>query len=136
MLNRRLMNKCLHNEPYKLSDFYSHHLQQAQLVAQDVHHDQPALVGHVEPAQMALEEVQPTQPLVDQQDVQQAHLVARDVHHGQPPEMVLLEVNTVQMMVCHAVQPEDQEEVQSVQVMAQDDLHQHKVVIVNTGLGL
>jgi hypothetical protein len=46
MLNRRreLMNKCLHKEPYKLSNFYSHHLQQAQPVDQDVHHDQLPLV--------------------------------------------------------------------------------------------
>ena len=33
---RELVNKCLHKEPYKLSDFYSHNLQQAQLVDQDV----------------------------------------------------------------------------------------------------
>ena len=38
------MNKCLHKEPYKLSNFFSHHLQQAQPVDQDVHHDQPPLV--------------------------------------------------------------------------------------------
>jgi hypothetical protein len=45
MLNRRreLMNKCLHKEPYKISDLYSHHLQQAQLVGQDVHLDQLSL---------------------------------------------------------------------------------------------
>ena len=42
MLNRRreLMNKCLHKEPYKLSNFYSHHLQKAQLVVQEVQLDQ------------------------------------------------------------------------------------------------
>ena len=47
MLNRRreLMNKCLHKEPYKLSNFYSQHLQQAQQVDQDVHHDQLPLVN-------------------------------------------------------------------------------------------
>ena len=40
MLNRRreLMNKCLHKEPFKLSNFYSSPLQ--QLGAQDVQHDQ------------------------------------------------------------------------------------------------
>jgi hypothetical protein len=38
-LNRRreLTNKCLHKEPFKLSNFYSHHLQQAQLVGQHGH---------------------------------------------------------------------------------------------------
>jgi hypothetical protein len=137
MLNRRreLMNKCLHKEPYKLSNFHSNHLQQPQPVDEDVHHDQPPLVDQEGPAQMALQEVWPAQ-MVDQDDqpvqvgnreeVQLGLVVDQDVHL--PPvdhEDIQLEQQDVRpdQVVDQDVLPMqhvDHEEVQLVQVVDQD----------------